>query len=257
MNGIVIRNGSPGPYDREYVHMEPRQLVHLFESGTVPWPKLREQEIDSHSEANGLIKSIALAQIIYFTAQAISRAAVKLPVTPIELFTLSTVLCATMSYIAWWHKPYGVNVPIYIHTKDPVDIAPWNRDSDEDSSPDDFPYSKWSMVACVVLGLGTGAILAAGWSYAFPTRVEQYMWRVASIAGAPLSILVMMGVVFQWGPKARGITNIGYRYVYYGFPIVYLVLRLYLFAEVFAALRRVPVGVYRTVQWTQYFPSFG
>lgn len=37
----------------------------------------------------------------------------------------------------------------------------------------------------------------------------------------------------------------------------YAVFRLYMFIEMFVGLRSVPVSVYQTPQWSQYFPSLG
>jgi hypothetical protein len=38
---------------------------------------------------------------------------------------------------------------------------------------------------------------------------------------------------------------------------LYALFRLYIFIEMFVGLRDVPVGVYKTVQWTLYLPFFG
>lgn len=264
MDGLLIRYHKPDKYDRQYKHATPNQLLALFTSGTLPWPSISDSEIDDHATSNALIKAIALLQITYFTAQAIARTEAGLPVTPLELFTLSTVLCAVLSYVAWWHKPYGVTVPIYIHTEGPVQIPDeFNHEArEEEGNP--FPYSRVSMLSAVVLCLGSAAILSAAWKYMFPSAVEMWIWRVAAIACPALSLGMMWVTFKEKGPWQKGAgkdREAGQRrmpkWLYVSVPVLYMVLRLYLLVEVFACLRKVPGGVYGTVQWTQYFPVFG
>ena len=43
----------------------PQRLLELFEKGTLPWPPLDDREIDSRAQGDGVVKIIALSQLIY------------------------------------------------------------------------------------------------------------------------------------------------------------------------------------------------
>lgn len=154
-----------------------------------------------------------------------------------------------------------MTVPIYIHADGPIQIPDEYDHTAREEEANSFVYSRVNMLAALVLYVGSGAILSAGWKYVFPSVVEMWIWRVAGILCPALSLGAMWLTFTEKGPGVRtGGKNAKRRvpkWLYVSVPILYLVLRLYLLIEVFASLRKVPRGVYGTVQWTQYFPVFG
>ncbi|KAF2181756.1 hypothetical protein K469DRAFT_518305, partial [Zopfia rhizophila CBS 207.26] len=75
-------------------------------------PTIDGSDIDDKSKATWLTKSIALVQVVWFIAQIFGHAIQQLPVTTLELFTLSIVFCAAITRVSWWKKPFEVRKPI-------------------------------------------------------------------------------------------------------------------------------------------------
>lgn len=78
-----------------------------------------------------------------------------------------------------------------------------------------------------------------------------WLWRVSSIACTVLPLLVLAvnfdksGTFEEWK-------------VFWGVLVgLYSLFRLYMFIEMFAALRAMPADAYKSPQWSQYFPGFG
>jgi hypothetical protein len=119
-----------------------------------------------------------------------------------------------------------------------------------------------------------GGLHAAAWHSFFPTEVEKWFWRVSSIVIAASGLIFAYGMVsfrlwrilkfhgsLEW---VAGLLSIGdldlEPWTLFGW-IVYLFLgaccvisRLYLVVETFISLRKVPVEVYQTPDWTQWMP---
>lgn len=96
----------PG-FDR--LHVTPRGVQLLARCGLLPI--VNKQDILDKSKTDGTGKLICCVQIIWTIASAITRLAVKLPITPLEVNTLAHVACALMIYSLWWYKPRWVNEP--------------------------------------------------------------------------------------------------------------------------------------------------
>lgn len=73
-----------------------------------------EDELWDKSKASGLTKTIVCLQATWFLAQFISRLALGLSVSILELNTAAHALCALLIYILWWNKPLQVEQPIFI-----------------------------------------------------------------------------------------------------------------------------------------------
>lgn len=117
-----------------------------------------------------------------------------------------------------------------------------------------------------------GSIHLAGWDLNFPSRSEQFGWRICSLlisASFPISwgitaVLLRITSGIWW----TGLENDDFKKQYGGIRracmliqvfavVVYCVARLYLLAEAFIGLRAAPKEVYRTPEWTNFVPHFG
>jgi hypothetical protein len=235
--------------DEVSTYIEPSVLADSFMSGEISWPETRESNIDDRDGTNGFLKIIVLLQIIWFMAQAIGRGITGLPMSTLELFTLGNVLCAFCTYIAWWKKPYDVRVRIPIVTPAGLQHLPSPAHTIKRVSigGHDSKFEWRTTVPISLVCLGFGALHLVGWGFHFPSRIERILWRICSVGITGTSLLAVWAGVIQMK--------------FYPFTVsflsLYVLFRLYLFVEMFAGLRAVPADLYKTVQWAQYFPSFG
>jgi len=77
--------------------------------------KISEEYIKDRSKSDILSKLIAILQTTWFILQCIARGQQKLTLTELELVTLALASLNAITYVFWWHKPLGVQVPIRIY----------------------------------------------------------------------------------------------------------------------------------------------
>lgn len=132
-------------------------------------------------------------------------------------------------------------------------------------------WASGGLVAALTICMFYGAAHATAWTFIFPTDIERLLWRIAcvnTIAGV-ISLLAFFSIVvfhhehghklllrsfFTWEP---GLIPLLYRLVVavgvLNFPF-WIMSRMYIIVETFISLRHVPLGVYQTVEWTDYIP---
>lgn len=91
-----------------------KQLFYLIEEGYTPYPSITEKEVWDKSKADGFQKTLTCFQTGWFIIQVIGRAIQHLPVTTLELTTLSFVICNVAMYVQWANKPLDVDSPTII-----------------------------------------------------------------------------------------------------------------------------------------------
>lgn len=193
-----------------------------------------------------------MIQILYFVTSLIARWAQGLAVTTLELFTLGLVICAVLMFIAWWKKPFEVQVPIVLFSSTSipkedyiknVTFLPWDA-----SSGYGWGARTGGFVTCVAFC----ALHIAAWNFYFPSSTEQLLWRISSVLFTCIVVilfLTMFGILDGYSRCFD--TNM------YFITLLYVLVRMYMFVEMFASLRAVPESVYQTPQWSQYLPSLG
>lgn len=268
-------------------------------------PFISEKEIQDRSKASWMTKILACVQISWFVTQLIGRAIQRLPTSSLEAFTLAIVACTLVEYILWWKKPFDVHTPIIInlatvytgHILEPGHLLQENeilmckRSSDVDQlasnrRPNLNPFTLWNVDRAyfmIFVALVFGACHLIAWNWSFPSRAEQMLWRIASIACAVLpAIFCTIQVLRGPGPETgrtqrrsrskttKNVFHTPHKQVYEGAQtnqhaigfilglliLFYILCRLYLLVEIFAGLRSMPQGVYATIQWSQYLPHF-
>jgi hypothetical protein len=247
--GYVTHNDSTN--GKPCLRIQPEKLLQLFQTKAMLWPTLSDAEINDRSKADWILKTVALLQILWFTTQLIGRWAQGLAVTTLELFTFGIVICAIVTYIASWEKPFDVQVPVILKTEEIIreqDLIDRVRLT-ENFSAEAF---SWVKVVAVAVCLVFGGIHVAGWNFHFPSMAEQLLWRISSIACVVLPFTFYLATIFD-----ESLGEITERTVSYGIISLYFLSRVYMFVEMFVSLRAAPASVYQTPQWSQYFPSFG
>ena len=131
----------------------------------------------------------------------------------------------------------------------------------------DYAHTPVFYILYLFLPLIYGGIHLSAWSFNFPTFVEHVMWKASSIiimAGTfallfmffiPLgitSILESMDVINSCQEEIsdeRSMTCI-----FFCIAPLYIASRIFLLVESFISVRHLPIGVYLTVQWSDYIP---
>ena len=170
---------------------------------------------------------------------------------------------------------------------EPLDYR-WEYLKDEISNwPSGSLLSGHTLLPPVAIAISTalyGGLHAAAWHSFFPTEVEKWFWRVSSTVIAASGLLFAYGMVsyqlylhillskyrpsvpwatlaLEWvmdllsldGSNFRAVTWFG-RILYISLGACCVIARVYLVVESFISLRKVPVEVYQTPDWTQWIP---
>ncbi|PSN70980.1 hypothetical protein BS50DRAFT_545993 [Corynespora cassiicola Philippines] len=251
MGGFTVQHDPHDPSNHQCIN--PTDLLGLLETKVVEMPYTENSYIEDRSKANWFTRSITLLQVAWFIVQLSGRAAQRLPVSTLELFTLGLVICAAFTYILWWNKPLDVQKPVVLKLSDGKRIPPTllercRRVGFANGPNLDNNYMLYfTFIVSVTLFFGAAHVI--GWNFEFPTGLESLLWRISSLCSVILPI-ALLGIIFLRENKFQ----------YYSSIIVgvlYVIVRLYLFAEMFAGLRDAPAGLYQTPQWSQYFPALG
>lgn len=245
--GFVIESTSS---HTERYRPNPEKLLSLFKSGTITWPEVSDDDISGRSRADWLVKGLAMIQMLYFVTSLITRWAQGLAVTTLELFTLGIVLCAIVTFVCWWSKPFDVQIPVVLFSdaiipkKDRIDRIQFTSDENE------LAETWWTRAGGSVAGIAFGALHIAAWNFHFPSPTEQLLWRISSVS---CTCLITCFVAYWYASDKFRSDGV----FYFIFIPLYLLVRMYMFVEMFVSLRAVPESVYQTPQWSQYFPFLG
>lgn len=254
MGGFAVQHKHDNNVLPSSLRVSPDKCLELFQAEVVAWPEITDKEIDDHSKADWLVKSLALTQILWFVTQLVGRWAQGLAVTTLELFTLGIVSCVMMIFLAYWEKPYNVQVPVVLQATDAIAESDCvNRVALVDGSR----YKvRLRLPLFVAISIVFGAVHIVAWSFHFPSYPEQVLWRICSIGVVVVPLIFSFPYIWSRYCNAR-INDAVQNFLIAGCTCIYTLFRLYMFIEMFASLRAVPVSVYQTPQWSQYFPSFG
>ena len=102
MGGYRVMSGDG---DRQLYIFRVKELIWLTENGVLTIPEVTLDELHDKSNADWLVKGIALAQSAWFMLQICARVNQKLPITTLELATVAFIGCTGMMYFFWWNKP--------------------------------------------------------------------------------------------------------------------------------------------------------
>ncbi|KAI5810408.1 hypothetical protein BZA77DRAFT_254877 [Pyronema omphalodes] len=248
------------------------------------------KSIRDKSKADVLAKGLVCFQVLWMTIQTISRKIEGLPLTVLEIHTLVHVVCAIFMYVLWFEKP--VDVLDAIEITDQEAIRAWGeilRSSRERiNTTDPFSNEVWKnnapnldcgiggkktqqAILLVALCAAYGGVHLAAWNFEFPTNAEKLIWRIACIvamAGTAVSWYIRylfivytrewfkdhdgLMIMFRTSSSRRKIAIILTAIVAFFFVLARAVITV----MSFTSLRKVPAGVYATVQWNDLVPHF-
>lgn len=284
IRGRVKPRGKPRYHDP--YHLTSKGIFALIEGGYIDkLPDMTEEEIKDKSKGDLFAKMIAVGQIVWSIIQIIGRAARRLPVSPLEVAVVAFAVCAVMIHGLYWHKPQRVGSTTTIHLKEtcltedgaiPEAVLEALKDSQKiervfgefllrgpplpgssislDSSSGGVEEPFVVMPGAVVFG----AIHAAAWNFAFPSRTELIFWRCASLYTAIVPLCIMMMAVFKYEltsqrkvKESTGNVVLGYAVIITAF--LYIVARLFILVEMFRTLCFLPPDSYVST-WASNIP---
>ncbi|KAM6490665.1 hypothetical protein JOM56_014008 [Amanita muscaria] len=95
-----------------------KTFLDCVKDGTIDLPKVSKDEILARSKGDSIAKTITVIQTAWFVFQCIHRRSQDLLLTELEITTLAHTLINFFIYFCWWHKPYGVALPIEVPFKE-------------------------------------------------------------------------------------------------------------------------------------------
>lgn len=177
---------------------------------------LGKQDIQEQSKADWLSKTFAVLQGIWFVLNVISRHATGLYVTLIEIATVAFAMMAVLIYLANWWKPKDVAEPTMLPStrfrfESEIEFQLHDRrqsfrerllrpeaQATELSSarvPNDVVWLEGNPPLLLFLmgrfSLIFGGLHCLAWNSQFPTQVELFCWRIASLASAVLPVVAL------------------------------------------------------------------
>lgn len=302
-----------------------KQLYWLIKQGYVDYPKMTAKEVWDKSKADGFQKSLTCLQTGWFIIQILGRAIQHLPITTLEITTLSFVLCTLIMVSQWANKPLDVESPTVItsntslaqiliragsaasegYKQTPLDFIDnqspsWLTEVQPHlrfrTGPQMRPLPRFTNDRFPVIGAGPDAVFLflftmaycglhfVAWDFDFPTALERYLWRAASITIAACAFIFWVCETYQDGHRLgrwerwhanwfkggrdgrintdekvrrnRRFIPVWEVIVMTPVTLVYTVARTYIVVEVFLSQRSQAIGCFDTVQWSEFIPHF-
>lgn len=264
------------------VHLTAAEILRLRAERKIQLPLITEDDINEKSNSDTFAKAIAVGQILWNTVQIIARAIQRLPISQLELAVLAFSACAVVVYVLNWNKPKGPQIPYIVLRYDraiPRDVLKcleaesdglvqkffWDLDRVDfvkkrlsslpipnDYSSDIDEGQNWTRG---LIGASTvfGALHVVAWNFAFPTRIEQIIWRATSIyITIPFPVMVTsyfmldltgLAVLFPTPPRCMVRAII----------VSYILARLFLLIEIFRTLFFLPPEAFIST-WSANIP---
>lgn len=260
MGGFCLKSPSgrfcqPTTHNLDQCLVQRSQAVVLKEIGSVS-----EDQVNDSAGSDTLTKGIACVQVIWFVTQVVSRLCQHDSVTLLEISTTAYVLCAITSYIAWWKKPQGCTLPIFILCEEGA-LPPTSAYMNAKGTWKEFVWGckEWwtvdyatkynTSVTSIFLALTPlvfGAVHVASWNVLLPSAPELWLWRASTIYCSAAGLLA----VLVSGNRSDAAIIFSLMVIV---PL-YCIIRVYMIVEVCISLRALPRSAYNSVQWSAFVP---
>ncbi|KAI9646424.1 hypothetical protein NHQ30_004416 [Ciborinia camelliae] len=127
MGGIMV-----APRDSDPFAINSYQLAYLIKHKELLLPPIDIDDIRAVNKADGLARSVTMAQMAWFCMACIGRSVEGLNIAPVELETLAFILCTMHTFFFWWNKPLDPARPLTL---------PLSETTEELCMPDHDPES--------------------------------------------------------------------------------------------------------------------
>ncbi|KAI3323706.1 hypothetical protein HD806DRAFT_522284 [Xylariaceae sp. AK1471] len=113
-------------------------------------------------------------------------------------------------------------------------------------------------ILLIALPAAYGGFHLAAWNHHFPSKVEMWLWRISGllVATIPTIYSIWDGSYSGIGDafKENGASETPELLVFCLLFLVYVPARSFLVIEAFMSVRQMPIGVFVTVDWSNYIP---
>lgn len=120
-----------------------KQVVYLVRAGYMPLPAITKDEILDKGNADVVGKSLAYIQTGWLALQIIARGYYHLPITPLELVSLSLSLCSLTTLFFWLKKPLDIQTPTRITINLPLskvrELAGVDQPANKETGEEEIP----------------------------------------------------------------------------------------------------------------------
>jgi hypothetical protein len=160
-----------------------------------------EDWISDRSKADGFAKAISCAQAGWILFECIGRAKQGLPISTLEVTTVSYVACTFLMYTYWWYKPLNVSTVVEISEVSRLDVEEVCKGEDPGVTMDwrndvfgrrneslNFTFNQF--VSILFGSLVFCGLHCWGWNFCFPTFLEQFFWQVCSVGSVLVSAIL-------------------------------------------------------------------
>jgi len=254
------------------------QLLYARELGIINrLPDMSEADLRDKNKGNEFVlNGIAIAQLSWLIIQIIARAAQRLPITQLEIVTMSFSVCSVVTYALIWHKPKDVEVRmslkasrfptvdeiIQLAARGPIrwflsgkNLIRMHENVIHCQPRGSLRYNDLQMF----LGSGAGSLLFGSlhllaWNFAFPTSIEKLLWRVAAIVTTTIPTMFIFIMAINRRPEVG--TGVAARTCTYFAVITLTLARLFLTVEVIRSLLFLPPRTF-IATWSSNIPHIG
>lgn len=217
------------------------QLLEARKLGVIEkFPHITKAQIDDRNKGDGLVKCLAVIQVLWLIIQLIIRATGSRRSSQIEITALAFAVCALITYLLLLPRPKDVNTPIVVNAVRDVDYEEFCRivrlsqtmvfnisfsgNLNYTIPTATRPYiEEHAGTYLTVEDLGLygglsvfGAIHLVAWNFDYPNDGERLAWRVSAL------IVTILPIIFGGFRAGAGTevtwANAGFvkRYAFYG-----------------------------------------
>ena len=260
------------------IHLSAVEILRLRAANKIRLPPITEDDINDKSKSDTFAKAIAVGQILWNTVQIIARAIQRLPVSQLELAILAFSACAVIIYVLNWKKPKGPQIPHIVRRyngvvpdavlsclriklneaivwePDPIDVIKKRLSSSPIPNDNGAIGDDWSrFVGFVGASTVFGALHVVAWNFAFPTRIEQIIWRATSIYITSAVPLMSISFLLTHSTSFYVLFPALYDWIELLLVVSYIPARLFLLVEIFRTMFFLPPETFIST-WSANIP---
>jgi hypothetical protein len=240
-------------------------LIILVREKILEPPRISIDSLEERSKTDNFARLITMGYITIFIISTIGRLASNFPISLLEVGTLAFVFCASCIEFFWWKKPVDLrtstiielsaeksqkfrakleDLPLYPSEQTLAELEDytlfWSRMIDNPDSARRAVHIAW--IGCIF-----NCIHIVAWNASFPTSIEGWIWRIASIVAC-------VAIICEWLILFMKSHRLAMALAFAVLMPVYLAARVYLLVEACVGLRSVPQSMYDCPSWQSEMP---